>query len=226
MSEPTLARNLLEFAKQRFRTLDLLSDYLRAVIAQWNDIFFLSIPALPFVAWWYLGDPPMSIRIGVFLWILVVAGYYAWRTEHLKVVAQHFKSWISDTAIVEGRAFIGLRIVNVGPPTSIHTWQAGFERSDGGHNYLSDRMLVEDENLAAPNNIRGKNLRRDYRLLETGETREGWIAFDVGPVSNDDAVRVLKTVSLIFTDAFDNHHEISTMPPWVRKLERSGGRGY
>ena len=63
MAEPerTLAENLWEFAKQRLRTLDLLPDYLKSIIAHWNEIFFLSIPTLP-VAWWYLGEPPMWIR--------------------------------------------------------------------------------------------------------------------------------------------------------------------
>ena len=52
MSE--LAENLLKFAKQRLGTMVLLPDYLKSVIAHWNDIFFSSIPMLPFVVWWYL----------------------------------------------------------------------------------------------------------------------------------------------------------------------------
>jgi hypothetical protein len=61
----------------------LFPEYLKAIIGHWNEIFFLSIPTLPFVAWWYLGDPPIWIRVAVFLWVLVIAGYYAWRRDHL-----------------------------------------------------------------------------------------------------------------------------------------------
>lgn len=85
-AEPTLVENLWEFAKQRFRTLELFPDYLKSIIAHWNEIFFLSIPALPFVLWWYLGEPPMWIRVVVFVWVLVIAGYYAWRADHLIVM--------------------------------------------------------------------------------------------------------------------------------------------
>src|SRR5271156_2447923 len=125
MSE--LAENLWKFAKQRLATLDLLSVYLEAVVAHWNDIFFSSIPMLPFVAWWYLGDPPMAIKVIVFLWVFVLAGYYAWRKEHS--VAPRFNCWIPDmTVSSNGRVFVGLEIVNLGPPTSIHTWYGGYKR--------------------------------------------------------------------------------------------------
>ncbi len=217
MSE--LAGNLRKFAERQLATLDLLPDYLKSVVEHWNDIFFSSIPMLPFVVWWYLGDPPMAIKVIVFLWVFVLAGYYAWRKEH--AVAPLFRSWIPDMTITPtGRLFVGVQIFNLGPPTTIQTWQAGFERSDGGHNYLSDRMLVEDEDLTAPSNIRGKNLRHDYRLLATGEMREGWIAFDVGPQVDDQGARVMRSVTLMLTDTFEHTHEISTMPAWARKLEK------
>jgi hypothetical protein len=85
MSEPTLLRDLWAFTKQKLRTLESFPEYLEAIIQGWNDLFFLSIPTLPFIAWWYLGDPPMAIRIFVFIWVLVFAGYYAWRTDHLRL---------------------------------------------------------------------------------------------------------------------------------------------
>ncbi|MGB3552496.1 MAG: hypothetical protein WA993_17585, partial [Candidatus Binatus sp.] len=81
MPEANLLQNLLALFKRRASTLDLFPDYLESVIAQWNDLFFLSIPALPFVVWWYLGEPPMWIKAPVFVWIFLTAGYYAWRKE-------------------------------------------------------------------------------------------------------------------------------------------------
>src|SRR5271155_206006 len=124
-SMPELLANLRKFTERQFESLDLLPDYLSAVIEHWNDIFFSSLPMLPFVVWWYLGDPPMAIKVIVFLWVFVLAGYYAWRKEH--AVAPLFRSWIPDMTITPtGRLFVGGQIFNLGPPTTIQTWQAGF----------------------------------------------------------------------------------------------------
>ena len=217
MSE--LAGNLRKFAERQLATLDLLPDYLKSVVEHWNDIFFSSIPMLPFVVWWYLGSPPMAIKVIVFLWVFVLAGYYAWRKEH--AVAPLFE-------IVDSRHDDYPYWSPIRRSADLQSWAAHnnsdlasrFQRSDGGHNYLSDRMLVEDEDLTAPSNIRGKNLRHDYRLLATGEMREGWIAFDVGPQVDDQGARVMRSVTLMLTDTFEHTHEISTMPAWARKLEK------
>ncbi len=167
MSE--LLANLRKFAKRQFETLDLLPNYLSAVIEHWNDIFFSSIPMLPFIAWWYLGDPPMAIKVIVFLWVFVLAGYYAWRKEY--VVAPLFRSWIPDMTVTpQGRLFVGMHIINVGPPTSIQTWRAVFQRSDGSQYYVSDRMFVEEDDVIAPGNIRGQNLRHDHRLRQRADS--------------------------------------------------------
>ncbi len=69
-----LAGRLLKF--------DLFPDYLRAVIKHWNDILWDSTPTFPFIIWWFLGSPPVGIVVGIFVWVLVVAGYYAWRADH------------------------------------------------------------------------------------------------------------------------------------------------
>ena len=63
MPESTFLANLVAFAKRHLSTLDLFPEYLHSIIGHWNDIFFLSIPMLPFVAWWYLGEPPMWLRV-------------------------------------------------------------------------------------------------------------------------------------------------------------------
>jgi len=73
-----------------------------------------------------------------------------------------------------------VRIVNIGPPTSIHTWYEGYKLSPMKRFWLSDRMFVEDDRVVAPASIRGSNLRTDHRLLETGDARVGWIALDIG----------------------------------------------
>jgi hypothetical protein len=84
MPEPSLSQNLWAFARKRGQTLDLFPEYLESVIAHWNDLFFLSLPTLPFVLWWYLGEPPMLVRVIVFGGVFLSAGYYAWRREALE----------------------------------------------------------------------------------------------------------------------------------------------
>jgi len=217
---PELLANLRKFTERQFESLDLLPDYLSAVIEHWNDIFFSSLPMLPFVVWWYLGDPPMAIKVIVFLWVFVLAGYYAWRKEY--AVAPLFRSWTPDMVTTsEGRLFVGMQIINMGPPTSIQTWQGGFTRSDGSEANFSGRYFVQDENVVAPENIRGQNLVHDHRLLATGEIREGWLAYDIGSQVDAGAAAVMmRTLTLSFTDAFEHQHEIATQAAWARRQRR------
>jgi hypothetical protein len=76
---------LTDWLGTRLRTFDLLPDYLRVVIGHWNDILWGSIPTFPFVIWWFLGSPPVWLVTIIFIWVLLVAGYYAWRKEHLAI---------------------------------------------------------------------------------------------------------------------------------------------
>jgi hypothetical protein len=77
---------LSDWAVARIRTFDLLPDYLRTVLKLWNDVFWASLPTFPFVLWWMFDSPPMWIVVGIFIWVFIVAGYYAWREDHLRLV--------------------------------------------------------------------------------------------------------------------------------------------
>jgi len=132
MSESTLFENLRKFASERFATLRLFPDYLKSIIEHWNEIFFLSIPTLPFVAWWYLGEPPMWIRVGVFLWVLVFSGYYAWRTEFLEnresveITLYAIRPSIGHYASGESSVHMTLVIAiwnSTGKPTVVTNWK-------------------------------------------------------------------------------------------------------
>ncbi|MGO9449794.1 MAG: hypothetical protein ACLQDV_01930 [Candidatus Binataceae bacterium] len=125
-----------------------------------------------------------------------------------EATGERFQTWMSDMASDRGYWFVSVRITNLGPPTSIHTWQGGYRNPKGGNVYLSDRMLLE-EDVAPPENIRAHNLRRDYRRLETGATHEGWIALPAGPAIESSSIH------LEFKDALDDDalHEISIGSP-------------
>jgi hypothetical protein len=205
--------------EQHAQTFDLFPDYIKAIYSRWHDYLWGAPLLAPIIVWYLLGHPPMWVIGWTFVSALLVAGYYAWREEHLKATTRRFKSWIPDMAIDNGRLFISLRIVNLGPPTSINTWQAGYKKGGQGRNHLNERFFLESDEISeVPENIHGQNLKRDYRRFETGETREGWIAFDVGPLSKDDAISITSTVSLQFTDAFDHRHEISFLQEFARKI--------
>jgi hypothetical protein len=196
---PQRLQNLLDWFENHAKTLDLFPEYARAVYSQWNDYLWGEIPVAPIVIWWMLGNPPMWVTIPAFFWAFLIAGYYVWRKEYVE--APLFRSWIPDmVGTPEGRLFVGMQIVNMGPPTSIQTWQGGFTRSDGSAVRFSDRYFVEGENVVAPDNIRGQNLRHDYGLLATGEIREGWLAFDVPQLDADAVALIMRTLTLTFTD--------------------------
>ena len=78
------------------------------------------------------------------------------------------------------KVFVGLLIVNVGSPASIHTWQVTYRApNQPSRTHLVDGLLFEGKVERLPETIKGSNLHGDYRMLATGETREGWIAFDI-----------------------------------------------
>lgn len=209
----------------RLGTLKFFGRYLRVLLDHFVAFGFgASLPAVVLMIWSLFSWPPLWLSASILAGGFLLAGYYAWRDEHLKVSRPTFKTWISDMALIPTgtqafrRLFVSLRIVNLGQPTSIHTWQGSYSMNGVNTSHLSDRMFVEDQQVAPPKEIRGNNLRRDTRMLQTGETREGWIAFDVGQIRSDaEASNVLRSVKLQFIDAFDNLHETSLEPPWVRE---------
>ncbi len=203
------------------KTLDLFPEYVGAVYHAWHDYLWGWTPVAPVIVWWMLGQPPMWLVAAAFIWAFLIASYYAWRAE----VSPRFRSWISDMTLSRTgteavrRLFVGLRIVNLGPPTSIPTWYASYDKvGEEGRMHVSDSAFVEDDQVEPPSNIRGTNLLRDYRRLETGETREGWVAFDIWPVSSDeDAVHIMQSVFLRFVDAFGKQYDTALKPQWVRE---------
>jgi hypothetical protein len=78
---------LFRWLKTRFETFDLLPDYFGAVVKNWHDILWgASVFAVAFLIWWFLGNPPTWI-IGVYLvGAMFIAGYYAWRSDHLRLI--------------------------------------------------------------------------------------------------------------------------------------------
>jgi len=221
---------LRRWVAARSRTFDLFGDYIKAVYKRWNDYFWNALIIAPIVLWWMLGNPPVWLVVSAFVWALLVAGYFAWREEHLKNVSDDFRCWIyamtvsgDETAALLGdqstNLFIGLRIVNVGPQTSIHTWQGGYRIHGRGIGF-ADQFFHRGEFEKLPDLIGGSNLHDDIRLFSQGETREGWVAIPAGDNPDFNVIReIMDTVSLAFTDAFDHFHEVSVSQELRRKSQ-------
>jgi hypothetical protein len=80
-------KTFFAWATVRAATLDLLSTYFAEIRKRWVDIFWgASLPFLALVLWWCLGQPPMWLTITVIAWGFLIAGYYAWREDHLRLI--------------------------------------------------------------------------------------------------------------------------------------------
>ncbi len=81
-----MQQRLLERLKRHARTFDLFPEYAKAVYSRWNDYFFEALLLSPIVIWWMLGSPPVWLVAWAFVIALIVAGYYAWRADHIRLM--------------------------------------------------------------------------------------------------------------------------------------------
>jgi hypothetical protein len=73
--------------KRRIKSFDLFSDYLATVRHTWVDVAWgAGLPAIGFIIWWSLGNPPQWVVVCFFVWALLIAGYYSWRVDHLRLM--------------------------------------------------------------------------------------------------------------------------------------------
>lgn len=214
-----------KWLRKRVESLDLFVDYVQAVYHRWHDYLWGELLVAPVIIWWMASSsengPPIKLVIAAFVWAGLIAGYYAWRDERLKNIVPRFKCWIPVMALREGRLFVSIRITNIGPPTSILSWQAGYRNAEGGRNWLTNEMFAGDDRILPPDAIRGTNLKGDYGRFETGTTREGWLAMDVGPMAtSDDARHILESVSIQFIDALDDRpQEVPMLASWQKSKD-------
>src|SRR5208282_540459 len=78
-------RQAKEWIERHAKTFDLFPEYAKAVYHRWNDYFFETLLLAPIVLWWMLGSPPVWLVAWAFVIALVVAGYYTWRADHLRL---------------------------------------------------------------------------------------------------------------------------------------------
>jgi hypothetical protein len=77
-------------------TLDYARLYWDKLIAQWYEHLFetTSPVGVAFVVWWLVGAPPATFVLCALVWVFLLAGYYAWRDEHLKTLTDDLRGEI------------------------------------------------------------------------------------------------------------------------------------
>src|SRR5271157_521810 len=82
-------RSAKDFLIAHARKLALLPQYLRAIKAQaWEIAWGESLPAIAFCLWWAMRSTPMpTLYIVLFFGgALMLAGYYTWRADHIRLI--------------------------------------------------------------------------------------------------------------------------------------------
>jgi hypothetical protein len=75
---------LWRWLSAQFGKLLLTRAYLVAIAKEWMNILFgETILAVIFLIWWALGSPPLIL---IFVSAALVAGYYAWRADHVRLI--------------------------------------------------------------------------------------------------------------------------------------------
>jgi hypothetical protein len=79
-------RQAAEWIERHAKTFDLFPEYAKAVYQRWNEYFFEALVLAPIVVWWMFGSPPMWLIVWAFIIALVVADYYTWRADYLRLL--------------------------------------------------------------------------------------------------------------------------------------------
>jgi len=76
-----------DWLKSRIKTYDLFWEYFATLRRTWVDVAWgTGVPAVGFIIWWSLGNIPQWAIALFFVWALIVAGYFSWRADHLRLM--------------------------------------------------------------------------------------------------------------------------------------------
>src|ERR1700733_3028951 len=79
-------RQISQWFGRRFQTFDRLPQYFTAAASQMQNILWGAL--LPFLAWgiWFIvSNPPTWVNVTAVGLALVMAGYYVWRADHVRL---------------------------------------------------------------------------------------------------------------------------------------------
>jgi hypothetical protein len=80
-------RRISTWLKTRLETFALLPEYGRAIAKQWMNILFgETVVGAIFLIWWAISNPKNPPLILIFVLAVIVAGYFAWRADHIRLM--------------------------------------------------------------------------------------------------------------------------------------------
>jgi|ERR1700691_2645094 len=95
----SIMRQLRTWLMKQLEKLLLMPDYFRALAKEWLNILFgETLVGIGFLVWWALGAPTNHALVVVFVIAMFVAGYYAWRAVHIRLIPSfEVKSYITQS---------------------------------------------------------------------------------------------------------------------------------
>jgi hypothetical protein len=79
--------SIYQWIFRQFGKLVLLPDYFRVIAKEWLNILFgETLVGIGFLLWWSLAGPSNAKLIAVFVVAMFVAGYHAWRADHIRLM--------------------------------------------------------------------------------------------------------------------------------------------
>jgi hypothetical protein len=79
--------SIFQWFRRQFGKLGLLPDFFRVIAKEWLNILFgETLVGIGFLLWWSLAGPSNAKLIVVFVAAMFVAGYYAWRADHVRLL--------------------------------------------------------------------------------------------------------------------------------------------
>jgi hypothetical protein len=81
-------RHFWKFLKAHYRGYDFLPDYIRSIkYAGWDVIWAPLLPSLLYWLLWFRPNPPSWwITLFYAVWVVIVAGYFLWRPNHIRLI--------------------------------------------------------------------------------------------------------------------------------------------
>ena len=79
--------SIYKWFRRQFGKLGLFPDFFRVIAKEWLNILFgETLVGIAFLLWWSLAGPSNAKLIVVFVAAMFVAGYYAWRADHVRLL--------------------------------------------------------------------------------------------------------------------------------------------
>jgi hypothetical protein len=77
----------LDWLRMRVRELFLVPDYLKTAATQWQGLLFGDgVLAVTWALWVIFGNPPTAAKVLFVFGAAFLAGYYAWRSDHMRLL--------------------------------------------------------------------------------------------------------------------------------------------